>query len=240
MDVYKMALAGGEPIPLTDTPWDEFTPRWSPDGKEIAFFSASGSSAGSLRLLWVMSSEGGRPSRLGGERGWAGEPIWSPDGLRIAYRREADTTVWVVSRGSIGGPWSAAARLADHRCFHHSWAPDGSGVLCSSGASILLISVAGQVVWSRDLNASSQLRIWTGAVTNYPRDGRTVYVGATHQDGRSGIWAITDAGRGAVRLVVAFDDPTVVPMSYISIGPDRLYLTVSEPESDIWVAKLRF
>jgi hypothetical protein len=39
--------------------------------------------------------------------------------------------------------------------------------------------------------------------------------------------------------VVAFDDPTVTAESF-SVGPDRVYLTVSEFESDIWVAKLRW
>jgi hypothetical protein len=45
--------------------------------------------------------------------------------------------------------------------------------------------------------------------------------------------------------VVVWDDPTLtVPLMRNplppSVGPDRLYLTVSQYESDIWVAKLRF
>ncbi len=48
------------------------------------------------------------------------------------------------------------------------------------------------------------------------------------------------AAGGAPRLVVAFDDPALVAFGVLSVGPDRLYLTVSEYESDIWVANLRW
>ncbi len=71
----------------------------------------------------------------------------------------------------------------------------------------------------------------------YSRDGRTIYIVATHQDGRRGVWAIPATG-GPARLVVASDDPAVTAQWHISVGRDRLYLTVAEYESDIWVAKL--
>jgi hypothetical protein len=61
----------------------------------------------------------------------------------------------------------------------------------------------------------------------------------THRDGRVGIWAISLYG-GAPRLIVAFDDPTLDAPGMISVGRDRLYVTVSQYESDIWVAKLRW
>jgi hypothetical protein len=47
---------------------------------------------------------------------------------------------------------------------------------------------------------------------------------------------------GPARLVIAFDDPAIVAAGgvSISVGPDRLYLTVAQYESDIWVARLRW
>jgi len=47
------------------------------------------------------------------------------------------------------------------------------------------------------------------------------------------------AGRAA-RLVVAFDDPALTSGLSFNVGPDRLYLTVAEYESDIWVATLKY
>ena len=55
----------------------------------------------------------------------------------------------------------------------------------------------------------------------------------------AGVWAIPVRG-GEARLVIALDDPAVTAPGYLSLGRDRLYLTVSEYESDIWVATLRY
>jgi hypothetical protein len=45
---------------------------------------------------------------------------------------------------------------------------------------------------------------------------------------------------GAPRLIVAFDDPALVAPGMIRVGRDRLYLTVSQYESDIWVTHLHW
>ena len=70
-------------------------------------------------------------------------------------------------------------------------------------------------------------------------DGRFIYVSATGKGGRAGIWAIPTAG-GAPRLAVSFDDQAMAGSSWLSVGPDRLYVTVSEYQSDIWVATLKY
>jgi hypothetical protein len=46
--------------------------------------------------------------------------------------------------------------------------------------------------------------------------------------------------RGEAHLVVAAGDPALDLFGPLAVGPDRLYITVSEYESDIWVAKLRW
>jgi hypothetical protein len=94
------------------------------------------------------------------------------------------------------------------------------------------------VRWQRNLAATSRLvAVYGGA--RYSRDGRTIYVAADHADGRRGVWAIPVAP-GPARLVVANDDPGFINMASNSVGRDRLYVTVAQPESDIWVASLRW
>lgn len=235
-DLYKMPLAGGESVPLTETPEDEAHPRWSPDGREIAF-----TLRGAQQTIWVMPAEGGRPLRITGGAIQSTRPRWSRDGLRIMFLGgkpplgTADWRAWVVSRDSLAGPWHEPVMLADVRCWPLGWIPDGTGVLCESRpGDMFLISTTGRVQWRRSLALS-----WTEDL-RLSRDGKTVYFSATHQDGRRGIWAIADGGRGAVRLVVAFDDPSLVGAQWLSVGADRLYLSVAEYESDIWVAMLRY
>jgi Tol biopolymer transport system component len=54
-DVWLVPVAGGEPKRLTISPGSDSHPRWSPDGKSIAFVSdRSGSSQ-----VWILPMDGG-------------------------------------------------------------------------------------------------------------------------------------------------------------------------------------
>jgi hypothetical protein len=107
------------------------------------------------------------------------------------------------------------------------------------GAELFIVALSGQILWRQDLTGVNGLTI-NGFEARYSRDGRTLYFGAAHRDGREGVWAMPAAG-GPAHLVIAFDDPALAAHGgLISIGPDRLYLTVAEYQSDIWVANLRY
>jgi Tol biopolymer transport system component len=239
-DLYRMPLEGGAPVPLTNSPQDEWMPQWSPDGREIAFFGPR--SPGEKAAIWVMPAQGGVAVRLTGDSGYSTVPRWSPDGLHIAYYPDLrpNLSAWVVSRDQTGGQWHSALPLSDSACFPEAWAPDGSGVLCTrqtGQGDIAVVSLSGRAVWHRTLSAD---RLTSNGTLAYSRDGKVVYFSASHQDGRRGIWAIPVRG-GPPRLVVAYDDPSLVNVGgFFSVGRDRLYLTVAEYESDIWVAKLQY
>jgi dipeptidyl aminopeptidase/acylaminoacyl peptidase len=57
-------------------------PRWSPDGRLIAFTSAAGHDPGQL---YVVTANGGAPLCLTALAEAVGEPVWSPDSTRIAF-----------------------------------------------------------------------------------------------------------------------------------------------------------
>ncbi len=68
--------------------WNVTRPRWSPDGRRVAFLAAQGQQTG----LWVVSLAERNPRFVAAVRAtnfhipYAGEPFaWSPDGRRIAY-----------------------------------------------------------------------------------------------------------------------------------------------------------
>jgi Tol biopolymer transport system component len=164
---------------------------------------------------------------------------WSPTGRDIVYRsyRNGRMEPWLVTRDSAGGAWGTPRRLADVTCFAPLWAPDDSGVLCMDARELYLLSHEGRVVWRRVTRTSG------AGIFGFPwysRDGRLLLAAAVGNDGRRGIWAIADGGRGPARLVVAFDDPALAPNTSLSTGRDRLYIPVGEYESDIWVANLRY
>jgi Tol biopolymer transport system component len=228
MNLYKMPVTGGDPVPLTHEPGDEFYPKWSPDGSEIAFYTG-----GAIAYVFVMPAEGGNPVRLPGAPSGASLPAWSPSGLQIAFvsgRRE----VWLVSRDRVGEPWHEAVPLADSACAFIGH-PRGAVQLCRRGSTFTQASRQGRVFWRNDVAVTNHLRVSPFGVS--APDGLTRYTSGVHEDGRRGIWAIPTA-RGEPRLVIADDDPALVDFGALSVGPGRLYLTVAEYESDVWVAKL--
>jgi len=237
MDLYKVSLGGGDAVPLTSLLGDEMDPRWSPDGREIAFHAFASDST-TISQIMVMPAAGGPPAPLTNSPGAKSYPVWSPNGLQIAFRsnRTGSQRIWLLSRDGVGGAWRETGPFADCPSVLSDWAPDGSGVLCDTDLDLVLVSPEGRELWRRNLIPTSGLISYL--VARYARDGRTIYVAGTHRDGRQGVWAIPVAG-GALRLVIASDEPGRVA-TYLSVGPDRLYLAVSQYDSDIFVMNLRY
>jgi dipeptidyl aminopeptidase/acylaminoacyl peptidase len=75
------------PRPLTHGPRDS-APRWSPDGRWLAFLRVASTGAtgpASKPQLYLLPTDGGEPRRLTDHPLGAGMPVWSPDSNRIAY-----------------------------------------------------------------------------------------------------------------------------------------------------------
>ncbi len=73
----------------------------------------------------------------------------------------------------------------------------------------------------------------------FSRDRSRIYYVATHEDGSEGVWWIPANGGDATK-VVAFDDPSLTAFGNLTLGPENLYLTIAEYESDIWVMDLEW
>jgi dipeptidyl aminopeptidase/acylaminoacyl peptidase len=73
-------------IALTTAPQSSTSPRWSPDGKAIAFLSArpaAGESGETRTQIWLLPLAGGEPRRLTTLANGVTSFQWSPDGTRI-------------------------------------------------------------------------------------------------------------------------------------------------------------
>src|SRR6202140_5707138 len=79
--IWMVPAAGGDPIALTAAGVSSSHPRWSSDGKYIAFLSARN---GSKEQVWLLNRLGGEAERLTYTPQDVDELAWSPDGSRLA------------------------------------------------------------------------------------------------------------------------------------------------------------
>lgn len=93
-DLWLSSIGGGEAKRLTSTPAIERNPKFSPDGKYIAFTSnRTGSYA-----VYVVSVEGGSPKQLTWHPSGAYVAGWTPDGKHVVYDSSRDTAPVGYSR----------------------------------------------------------------------------------------------------------------------------------------------
>jgi dipeptidyl aminopeptidase/acylaminoacyl peptidase len=77
--VWVVEVATGKSRQVTNGPGSDRQPRWSPDGKTLAFISTRDSGA----QVWVMPSAGGDARKVSHLTDGASDPIWLPDGSGV-------------------------------------------------------------------------------------------------------------------------------------------------------------
>lgn len=85
--IYLISTDGGEPRQLTNEKQSSSSPRWSPDGKRIAFVSSRDGQA-QVWTIEVSDGTAGALKKITSISTGADGPIWSPDGKWIAFTSE--------------------------------------------------------------------------------------------------------------------------------------------------------
>lgn len=75
--IYVVPAAGGEPRRLTDGAANASAPRWSPDGRRLAYTTGG--------QVWTMKPDGSDREQVTDLSSGAADPVWSPDGRLIAF-----------------------------------------------------------------------------------------------------------------------------------------------------------
>ncbi len=150
-NLWTVSTAGGAPQRLTDGPWRDTSPAWSPDGARIAFLSDREGSP----QIWVRRLDSAADLRITRLEAPPLTVAWSPDGKSLAFtarlpeppaaaawapaailpllRRPAMRVQLFVIPDSGGTP--RAFPLGD-RDIHGepAWMPDGQSILVSAAA----------------------------------------------------------------------------------------------------------
>lgn len=88
-DIWMTSWDGATTIRITSSPESESTPRWSPDGRYLAFLS--GRQEGKGAQVWLLDRRGGEAQRVTQLRGGVSEFAWSPDSRRLVLVVDEET-----------------------------------------------------------------------------------------------------------------------------------------------------
>lgn len=133
-DIYTMPIAGGTPTRIADGLAWEVQPRFSPDGRRIAFVSDRGGGDN----IWLMNADGsGKVALTKEDFRLLNQPSWSPDGQFIVAKKHFTTgrslgtgEVWLYHVAGGGGVKLVARPSEQHQkeLGEPTFAPDGKAV----------------------------------------------------------------------------------------------------------------
>jgi Tol biopolymer transport system component len=115
--LWRSRLDGTERLQLTLPPTVASEPRWSPDGKRIAFLA---SAPGKPQKVFVVPAEGGAAEQLTAGDTSDSYPSWSADGQSIIY---GQNPIWMAGKFSTLG-----IRVLDLKTRQVSTLPSSEGL----------------------------------------------------------------------------------------------------------------
>ncbi len=239
--LWLVPAAGGEPRRLTTTAGVNNHPRFSPDGKTIAFVSNRGGSA----QVWLLPLSGGEPHALTKLPIDLSGPVWSPKGDMIAVAAEVYPGLSPEETAAKDKEKEAAkskARIYDHLMARHwdAW---------NEGKRSHLFVIDAGTGQARDLTPKLEVNTPPapfGGSSDYAwsPDGRELAFTAEPAGGEawstnSDVWTVAVDG-GLPRNLTAANKGADAQPAY---SPDGKWIAVVSQdregfESDLWILRV--
>ena len=181
--------ASAPPRPLTAGAWADTLPRWSPDGRSIAFARSAG--MGEEAALWIVPVDGpGEISQLCSRPDEITDLAWSPDGTRLAVVARVPDP----ARYGTPGKRPPVGALPPRRINHLFSTLNAHGWIYDRPTHVLVLPVDGSAS-PQDLTEGP----WAASSPTWSPDGtRLAFVSARHGDWDldlcNDIWVVSALG----------------------------------------------
>src|SRR5262249_57247652 len=109
---------GSRRLRLGSPPLRASLPRWSPDGKKIAFTALM---PGKPAKTYLVSAEGGSPQQLTPEERSEQDPGWSPDGKTLVFGSVDTRTIHLLDLNTH----EVSTLPGSEGMYSPRWSPDG-------------------------------------------------------------------------------------------------------------------
>ncbi len=188
--MWRSKVDGTQKLQLVFPPMLAYLPRWSPDGKQIAFF---GHPPGEPWQIFVIPAEGGSPELIYRSATNSADPNWSPDGKSLVFGENSlnnqGSAVYVLDLST-----RKASKLPESDgLYSPRWSPDGRYVVAITLDSLKIM------LFDFTTQKWSELAELFVAYPTWSRDGRYVYFDGI-LDNQESYFRVQIAGRKLERL----------------------------------------
>jgi dipeptidyl aminopeptidase/acylaminoacyl peptidase len=232
--IWMVNWEGTQDLRLTYGPESDRSPRWSPDGKYLAFISAR--EGGEKNQIWLLDRRGGDAQPLTNVKGEIGAYAWSPDAKKLVLSMrpsEDDEDATANGTKSAGKPAKAPKPIVIDRYHYKS---DVEGYLTeNSNSQLFLFDVDTKKLepLTTDRNFDDRDPLWS------PDGARIAFVSNHEKDpdrtGTDDIFVI-DAHTGASpRKVITTFSPNGQHLAWSPDSKSIAYIAGLEPKYNAYI-----